>query len=264
MKKILITNDDGIFGAGIEPLVKEVSKIANVIVVAPEKEKSAVSHSLTLHEAIRSRKIGHNSYIINGTPADCVRFGFIALCKYKLDLVISGINQGPNLGNDVIYSGTVGGAREGALLDVPSLAVSLVIKTGKYFKTAASFASRLSDILLNTEKGSEIRMRMVGSKEKLERIFLNVNIPDAPENKIAGVEITTLGKRIYDEVVHRRKDPYGMPYYWLKGRLLSGKNIPGTDINAVNHSRVSITPLSVNNTDKETLDFLRKFLKNEF
>jgi 5'-nucleotidase len=264
MKKILITNDDGIFSAGIEPLVREVSKVAGVILVVPERERSAVSHSLTLHEAIRSRKICHNSYILNGTPADCVRFGFIALCKYKLDLVISGINQGPNLGNDVIYSGTVGGAREAALLDVPSFAVSLVGKTGKYFSTAARFAAKVSDFLLNTRKGGEIRQRMTGAKEKLERVFLNINVPDVPYGRLAGVEFTALGKRIYDEVVHYRKDPYGSPYYWLKGRLLSGRNVPGTDIGAVNKNRISITPLSVNNTDKETLSFLKDFLKNEF
>jgi 5'-nucleotidase len=245
MKKILITNDDGIFGLGLKPLVKEVSSFANVIVVVPDKERSAVSHSLTLQEPVRVRKIEKNVYILNGTPADCVRFGVIFLCKNKVDLVISGINFGANLGQDVIYSGTVGAAREAVFMGISSFAISLVGRTGKNFSVAAKFAVKIARFILENEFQ--------------QKILLNVNVPDIPYKKIRGTEITSLGKRIYDDTIHCRKDPYGLPYYWLKGRLLSGKDIPGTDISAIKNKKISITPLHTDYTDFSMIEKLKKY-----
>jgi len=212
MKQVLITNDDGILGVGLPPLIKEIEGIARVVVIVPDKERSAVSHSLTLHDPVRARKISRHTYVLSGTPADCVRFGILGLIKGKISLVISGINYGPNMGNDVVYSGTVAAAREGALLEIPSFAVSLVTKTGRHFASAARFARTLAKFILKDNAK--------------ERCFFNVNVPDVPFNKIKGVDITALGKRIYDDKIHTRKDPYGLPYYWLKGSILSGKTSP--------------------------------------
>ncbi|MFN3966357.1 MAG: 5'/3'-nucleotidase SurE [Endomicrobiia bacterium] len=245
MKKILITNDDGIFAIGLRPLVEGISSVGNVIVVVPDKERSAVSHSLTLQEPIRARKIYKNTYILNGTPADCVRFGIISICKNKVDLVISGINFGANLGQDVIYSGTVGAAREAVFMGYPSFAISLVSKAGKNFQTAAKFAVKIAKFLL---------------RNKFQKKFLlNVNVPDLPPNKITGIEITSLGERVYEDIVHHRKDPYGLSYYWLKSRLVKGKNIPGTDITAIKNKKISITPLSIDHTDFSMIEELKKY-----
>jgi len=246
MKKILITNDDGIFGLGLKPLVKEISSFANVIVVVPDKERSAVSHSLTLQEPVRVRKIEKNVYILNGTPADCVRFGIISLCKNKVDLVISGINFGANLGQDVIYSGTVGAAREAFFMGRSSFAISLVSKIGKNFSVAAKIAVKVAKFILK-------------NKFYKKPLFLNINVPDLPLEKIRGIEITSLGKRIYEDTVHYRKDPFGLPYYWLKSRLVYGRDIPGTDVSAVKNKKISITPLHTDNTDFLMIEELKKY-----
>ncbi len=244
MKKILITNDDGIFAIGLKPLVEEISSVGNVMVVVPDKERSAVSHSLTLQEPVRARKIDRRTYILNGTPADCVRFGVIFLCKNKVDLVISGINFGANLGQDIIYSGTVGAAREAIFMGISSFAISLASRTGKNFDTAAKFAVKVARFLL--------------SNKFQKKLLLNINVPDLPLNKILGVEITSLGKRIYADTIHCRKDPFGLPYYWLKSRLVYEKNIPGTDISAIKNKKISITPLHTNYTDFSLIEELKK------
>ena len=248
MTKILITNDDGILGVGLEPLVKEISKIAKVTVVVPDREYSASSHSLNLNQPVKAREITRNTYILGGTPVDCVRFGILKLCrKNKPDIIISGINFGSNLGQDVIYSGTVAAAREGLMLNVSSFSISLVSLNGKNFSTAAKFASKLTKIILNN--------KLVNSR----RILFNVNVPDIPLKKIRGVEITSLGKRTYTNVVVSRFDPVGLEYHWLKGPLPKsiGKNIPGTDINAIMNGKISITPLKIDTTDKEMLNKLK-------
>ncbi|MDI6640772.1 MAG: 5'/3'-nucleotidase SurE [Elusimicrobiota bacterium] len=258
MKKIVITNDDGIFGVGLAPLAKELSQLGKIVVIVPDKERSAVSHSLTLHKPIKVKKIDNRyifddkdriqTYIVDGTPADCVRFGFISICKYKLDLVVSGINFGPNLGNDVIYSGTVAAAREGAILGIPSIAVSLVSKSGKNFQTAAKIAYKIAKMIFDRDFLGKIT----------NTSFLNVNVPDLPLKKVSCIRITSLGERFYDETIQTRKDPYGLPYHWLKGKFLGGKNLLGTDIWSVNNNYVSITPLKINATDFMAIEKLKK------
>ncbi|OGS21526.1 MAG: 5'/3'-nucleotidase SurE [Elusimicrobia bacterium RIFOXYA2_FULL_39_19] len=241
MKTILISNDDGIFGYGLKPLVEEVSKIARVLVVVPEKEQSAVSHKLTLRDPVRSRQISKNTFIMDGTPADCVRYGIIRVGKRKIDLVISGVNYGSNLGIDVFYSGTVGAAREGAFMGIPSIASSLVSRTGKNFQPAAAFTAKLAKKVLDT-----------GKKD----ILLNVNIPDLPKSRLKGVKMTSLGNKIYDDTIHCKKDPYGLSYYWLKGNVIKSKNQPGTDLHTVENDMISITPLSIDGTNYEMLEKL--------
>jgi 5'-nucleotidase len=244
MKHILVTNDDGIYGPGLNPLVRELGKIAKVTIVVPDQERSGTSHSITLHKPLRIQKLNAQTYIVNGTPADCVRFGALSLMKRNVDLVVSGINSGPNMGHDVIYSGTVAGAREGALLKLPSFAISVADLIKSDFKLAARVALKLVKIIL---------------KEGLPAdIYLNVNVP----NKIKGYTITSLGQRIYDEEIECRTDPRGIKYYWLAGRFVSGVHQPGTDITVVEELNVSITPLQLNPTATQFFGVLNTWKQN--
>ena len=248
MKNILITNDDGIFAYGLKALVDEISKMGKVIVVVPDRERSAVSNTLTLMNPVRITQGGYptycrfekNTYICDGTPADCVRFGVIMLHDKKPDLVISGINYGGNLGQDVIYSGTVGAARESIILGIPSIAVSLVTKTGKHFGTAAKICRKTAEYILKNRK----------MKQENNELFFNINVPDIPMSKIRGIKFTQLGKRKYSDSIEKRYDPYGLPYYWLKGKVLPfHANANTTDVVSVQQNFVSITPLKLDITD---------------
>jgi 5'-nucleotidase len=244
MKTILITNDDGLHGPGLSPLERELSKIARVIVIVPHQERSATSHSITLHKPIRVDKLKKNMYVASGTPADCVRYGILAIASREIDLVVSGVNAGPNLGQDVVYSGTVAGAREGALMGIPSIAISTAELIGGNFKLASVVALKLARLTL--ERG------LPGNT------YLNVNVP----KKIKKFEITVLGKRIYDEKIECRTDPRGQKYYWLAGRFVSGIKEKGTDIGAVESSHVSITPLLLNPVDKPGIREFEKWITN--
>ncbi len=257
-KQILITNDDGIYAPGLLPLIKEMRKIGKVHVVVPNQEKSGVSHALTLDRPLRAFKIRNGidelkewdgMYVVNGTPADCVRLSVLSLFKgnkkkRKIDLVVSGINRGENIGEDVIYSATVAAAREASMLGVPGLAVSLQIRSGEYFSTAARYAYKVSKWIL---------------KNGLPQgIFFNLNVPDLPEKKVKTLEITRLGKRIYSEKIDLRRDPRGLKYYWLTGTAPSGISAPGTDIAALKRKMASLTPLRY---DPTAYDLVKK-LKN--
>jgi 5'-nucleotidase len=230
MKHILVTNDDGIYGPGLEPLVRELGKTAKVTAVVPDQERSGTSHSITLHKPLRVQKLNARTYIVNGTPADCVRFGALSLMRRQVDLVVSGINAGPNMGHDVIYSGTVAGAREGVLLKIPSFAVSIVDLLHPDFAAAARVAAKLAAAIFKSSLPPNI--------------YLNVNVP----NRARGYAVTSLGQRIYDEEIECRTDPRGMKYYWLAGKFVSGVQQPGTDITAVARSLVSLTPLQLDPT----------------
>jgi len=240
--RILLSNDDGLFGRGLEPLIYELKKIGDVFVVVPDTEKSASSHSITLHSPIRLVEKRKNVYTVTGTPSDCVRFGVIGIMKNRVDMIVSGVNDGPNLGDDCIYSGTVAAAREGAMLGIPAIAVSLVPPGRGNFKLASEYAAK---IVVTAKK---IRMPKYS--------FLNVNIPDT--DGIEGIELTKMGKRIYDEDIEERTDPRGYKYYWIAGERLSGHPDPGTDIKAISMSRISVTPLKVDQTDFSFLNDLKK------
>ena len=242
-KTILVTNDDGIYGPGLKPLVVELRKFAKVIVVIPDQERSGTSHSLTLHKPIRIQKVAPDTYLVNGTPADCTRYGALKLVPGGADAVISGINSGPNFGNDVNYSGTVAGAREGCMLGISSLAVSVAEPVGGNFKTAAKVAAKMAKSIL--------------SKPLPAKIYLNVNIP----KKAKGFRITGLGRRIYDEQIDSRTDPRGRKYYWLSGKPVSEVQCDGTDIAEAKKGYVSVTPLKIDPTAKELFPIFREWVE---
>ncbi len=244
--KIIITNDDGIFGFGLLPLVKELSKLGEVCTIVPEKEMSASSHSLSLLIPVRVREIfvgKYKIYIVSGTPADCVRLGIIELQKRSTDIVVSGINQGGNLGYDVIYSGTVAAAREGVLLGKTGIAVSTLGKDRNYDYIAKITKYIVKKIYLSKIMG-----------------LFNINFP---QGKIKGIKITMLGESPYRDIVYRRKDPIGLPYYWLKSGLTKSKEIKeGTDIWAVKNGYISLTPLSYELTNYNDIPKLKSIFSD--
>ena len=241
---ILITNDDGIYADGIIELAKSISKIANVYVVAPESQKSATGHAITIHNPIMVHKIdmGENikSYAISGTPADCVKVGIEGLFKdINIDLVLSGINNGSNLGTDVIYSGTVSAALEGFILNKPSIAISYdeVNVKREIYKDASKYVVNLVENI----------------KDKLDLLndcILNVNIPNT---KIKGSKITKLGQRNYDNAMVEKINPFGQKYYWIGGKLMELDQDEDSDIACVKDGYISITPINIEMTN------LRKF-----
>ena len=231
---ILVCNDDGIHGPGLPALIAAMRRLGRVTVSVPEHERSADSHSLTLHKPIRVRRQAGDIYTLNGSPADCARFGILEILKGKVDLVVSGINRGYNLGEDVIYSGTVAAAMEATLLKIAAAAFSLD-PDGKDYRPAAAFAQRLA--------------RQILSKGLPKGVCLNVNFPAiAAKTYTAGIP-ACLGRRIYGTTLTRRRDPRGLEYYWLAGRQVSGIDDPGTDVAAVSRGKVSVTPLKIDSTD---------------
>jgi 5'-nucleotidase len=251
MPTILVTNDDGISSTGIKMLAKALRSVGEVFVVAPETEQSAVSHSLTLHRPLRHREVDHNSFYVNGTPTDCVVIAVNKLLPHRPDIILSGINHGGNLGDDITYSGTVAAAMEGTMLGIPSVAVSLVIdfadngdylKSESRFATAAEYAGKLSRNVL--EKGLP--------KDTL----LNVNVPDT--GKINGVKITKQGKLVYDGAIRELSDPRGRTCYWIGGGIPQWESGEKTDLEAVRNSFISVTPVHLDLTNYEAIRYLEE------
>jgi 5'-nucleotidase len=239
--RILVTNDDGIYSEGIRKLADALRGIGEVFIVAPDREQSAASHALTLNRPLRLLQLEENEWIVDGTPTDCVNLAVLSILKGRRpDMVVSGINFGPNLGDDVTYSGTISAAFEGALLSVPSIAFSATVGPHFSFDRCALFAARLTQHVLDGD-------RQPG-------IILNVNFPVGP---FAGVRITKLGKRIYGEGVIERKDPRGKKYYWIGGEPPVWHPGEGTDFAAVADGFISITPLHLDMTHHESIPRLR-------
>jgi 5'-nucleotidase len=233
MYKILISNDDGLKAPGLRPLMKELSKIGKVYVIVPKTQMSGTGHGITLAKYKKVEKIEKDFYVIKGgTPADCVKYGLYNFLKNKIDLVVSGINTCPNLGQDVIYSGTVGAAREGALKGVPSLAVSAAEMGATEYEHSA-IATR------------EIAEKILKSKNFFKNICLNINIPQ----NYKGIKVVPLGLRIYDENVKTVVDEKGNFSYRLSGEYISGGKNEGTDIDIVDKGYISVTPLQIDQTD---------------
>jgi 5'-nucleotidase len=231
MTRILITNDDGIFSQGIRLLASSLAEIAEVFVVAPDREQSATGHSLTLSRPLRMQKTEENWYAVDGTPTDCINLGVLSLLKdHPPDLICSGINFGLNLGDDVTYSGTVSATFEGTLLGIPSVAFSQQVGEGFSFAPAASFARRLVEVLLAGELPRDL--------------LLNVNVP---AGAIQGVSFTRLGRRVYKQSVVENRDPRGRKYYWIAGTP-QWDRASGTDFEAVSTGRISVTPLHLDLT----------------
>lgn len=232
--KILLTNDDGINAPGINALYGEMKKISQVSIVAPETEQSAMGHAITPYNPLRIKEVYRDGslygYSVNGTPADCVKLGAMAIFKELPDMLVSGINFGPNLGVDIIYSGTVSAATEGAILGIPSLAISLATREESAdYSFAAVFAR---DLCLKVKE-----------KKLPAGILLNVNIPAVPRAKIKGVKITRQGKVRFKDTFEKRQDPRGNTYYWLTGESIKEEDDGETDRKAVRENYVSITPL---------------------
>lgn len=242
---ILISNDDGFYSEGIKILAQKLGSLGKVITVAPDQERSAASHSLTLHRPLRVKKIANDAYAVDGTPTDCITLGVKEILPRTPDLIVSGINKGANLGDDVHYSGTVSAAVEGGIMGIPSIAISLMGRDHFDFSGAARFAVRLAKKVL---------------KEGLPHgVILNVNVPDLSLEKIRGHQFTKQGKRNYGDIIAERIDPRGRKYYWIGGDQFAFENIPDSDCNAVLAHYISITPIKVNLTDHEFLDKLRKW-----
>ncbi|MDZ7343622.1 MAG: 5'/3'-nucleotidase SurE [candidate division KSB1 bacterium] len=246
---ILITNDDGIFAPGLFALYESLRQIAEVAVVAPDSEKSAVGHAITLSDPLRvtpfekyGKFFGH---AVNGTPADCVKIAYFALLPRKPDMVISGINYGSNTGINIIYSGTVSAATEATILGMPSFAISLTTFKDADFTFAAKFAAKLVPIILQRglPKGT----------------FLNINVPNVTEAEIRGVAITRMGQSIYDDKYDRRVDPRNRVYYWLTGSKINGEDSEEVDDGAIEKNLVSITPIHYDLTNYSYLEELKRW-----
>lgn len=241
MPRILVTNDDGIYSEGIRKLADALRSIGEVIIVAPDREQSAASHALTLNRPLRLLQLEADEWIVDGTPTDCVNLAVLKLLKEnRPDIVVSGINFGPNLGDDVTYSGTISAAFEGALLKIPSIAFSALVGEHFSFDDCAPFAAALTKYVLDGDRDPGI--------------VLNVNFPLGP---FKGVRATRLGRRVYSEGVIERLDPRGRKYYWIGGEAPTWHSEEGTDFDAVQNGYVSITPLHLDLTHHASIPRLK-------
>lgn len=241
---ILVTNDDGIQSPALEQLRLQLAALGRVSIVAPDRNQSATSQALTLHRPLRIHAVGENAWSVDGTPADCVLVAFHGRLMEPPTLVVSGINHGPNMGEDVFYSGTVAAAIEGALQGVPALAASLVTRQPTDFAEPAAMVAGFVRQML--ERGMP------------ERMLLNVNFPFRAKSELAGVQVTRLGSRVYEDTLVRKVDPRGRDYYWIGGEDPVWRPDPDTDFHAVHHGYVSVTPMHLDLTDTRGVEQLRR------
>lgn len=232
---ILVTNDDGIHSPALLQLKTQLSAFGRVTIVAPDRNQSATSQSLTLHRPLRIHPHGDEVYSVDGTPADCVLIAFHGMLIERPDLVVSGINHGPNMGEDVFYSGTVAAAIEGALQGVPAIAASLVTRALTDFAEPASLLGGI--------------VRQVLERGLPKELLLNVNFPFRPRAQLKGIQLTRLGSRVYQDTLVKKVDPRGKDYYWIGGEDPIWKPIEGTDFHAVDAGFISVTPMQLNLSD---------------
>ncbi len=244
--RILLSNDDGYFSPGIELLANTLSCIAEITVVAPERDRSGASNSLTLDRPLRLRQAANGYYFVNGTPTDCVHLAVTGMLDYLPDMVISGINLGANMGDDTIYSGTVAAATEGYLLGVPSLAVSLASHQAAHFESAAEIARRVVERCLSDPWDKPV--------------LLNINVPDLPVEKLRGIQVTRLGKRHKAEGVVKQISPRGETVFWIGAAGSARDAGEGTDFFAVENGFASITPLQIDLTHGAQIDVIRSWI----
>ncbi|WP_174873364.1 5'/3'-nucleotidase SurE [Vogesella oryzae] len=243
--RILISNDDGYFAPGLAALAASLSKLADVVVVAPERDRSGASNSLTLDRPLSVKKAANGFYYVNGTPTDCVHVAVTGFLEQRPDLVISGINHGPNMGEDTLYSGTVAAATEGFLLGIPAIAVSLAGKNN-HFDGAARVASDLVQRFI--------------AKPFASPMLLNVNVPDLPPDQLGAFEVTRLGRRHMAEPVIRAQNPRGETVYWVGPVGPEQDAGDGTDFNAIRRKQVSVTPLMIDLTARDQLGAIKTWL----
>lgn len=248
--RVLISNDDGIHAPGIAALYEAIRDLAEVHVVAPEAERSAVGHAITIYNPLKTKKIykdGHFfGYAVDGTPADCVKLALSALLPEPPDFVISGINLGPNAGISVLYSGTVSAATEGTVLGIPSMAISL-----------NTFADPLWDTAKHVARDLLLRLQVDGLPKDT---LLNVNVPNIPYEELQGSQITRMGRSRYIETFERRTDPRGNEYYWMDGEMALLEDPEATDVHALESGFVSLTPLGFDLTKHAALPHFEKWL----
>jgi 5'-nucleotidase len=244
--RILLSNDDGYFAPGLAALAEALSKFAEIIVVAPERDRSGASNSLTLDRPLLVRRSHNGFHYVNGTPTDCVHLAVTGLLDQMPDMVISGINHGANMGDDTIYSGTVAAATEGFLLGIPSIAVSLASKAAGHYVTAARVACEMFE---------RFRDRPIAFP-----LLLNVNVPDVAYDQLAGIEVTRLGRRHKAEPVIKSTNPRGDVVYWVGAAGDAQDAGAGTDFHAVAQGKVSVTPLQIDLTQYTSLDHVRSWL----
>ena len=246
---ILVTNDDGIDSEGLLSLKQALSQVGDVAVIAPQHNWSVAGHNKTIQKPLRVAKVkladGDDAYSTDGTPSDCVNLGVLGVLERRPDLVVAGINKGPNLGEDITYSGTVAAAMEGVLAGIPSIAVSLADYYRWDFAFAGQFTARLAQHFYSNGLGKDV--------------LLNVNVPNLPRDKIASVEITRLGKRVYREFLKQQTDASGKEYYLIDGDLPSGIPEEGTDYQAIVENRISITPIHLDLTNHRLIEHLRRW-----
>jgi 5'-nucleotidase len=245
---ILITNDDGYLAPGIKALAEELSRVAEISVVAPDRNRSGASNSLTLHRPLRVEQAPDGFYYVDGTPTDCVHLALSGFLEMSPDMVVSGINAGPNLGDDVLYSGTVAAAMEGRYLGLPAIAVSLMGKPARHYDCAATITRRLVDRLISAPLPDDT--------------LLNLNVPDRPLEEVVSTCATRLGFRHKAESVLRQNDPYGRPVYWLGPPGDAEDAGPGTDFHAVEHAIASVTPMHIDLTRHQGIESLQNWLED--
>ena len=244
--RILISNDDGYFAPGLACLAEHLSKVAEVVVVAPERDRSGASNSLTLDRPLKLKRAANGFHYVNGTPTDCVHLAVTGMLEYQPDMVVSGINAGANMGDDTIYSGTVAAATEGFLLGIPALAVSLAGRELRHYETAARVATEL--------------VQRFAAQQSRHPWLLNVNVPDVPYEQLQGRQVTRLGKRHKAEPVIKALTPAGETVYWVGPAGKAQDAGEGTDFNALLGQRVSITPLQIDLTQFNQLDAVTDWL----
>jgi 5'-nucleotidase len=245
--RILLSNDDGYFAPGLAALYEALAGLGEIVVVAPEQNRSGASNSLTLDRPLFLKKAASGFYFVNGTPTDCVHLAVTGMLEYLPDIIVSGINNGANMGDDTIYSGTVAAATEGFLLGIPSIAVSMTSFEGKHYETAGRVARELVERQVN----NPIR----------QPVLLNVNVPDIPYSQLQGMEVTRLGRRHKAEPVVKMNSPRNETVYWVGAAGAAADAGPGTDFNAIEQNRVSITPLQIDLTHTAQLPAIRDWMK---
>lgn len=245
--RILLSNDDGYQAPGLSALHGAISRVAQTVVVAPDRDRSGASNSLTLELPIRAREMANGFIQVEGTPTDCVHLAITGLLEEEPDMVVSGINAGANMGDDVLYSGTVAAATEGRFLGYPAMAVSIASHTPRYFETAARVAERLV---------GRLREQPIAADS-----ILNVNVPDLPYEELQGIVATRLGHRHKAEPVVKSEDPRGRPIYWVGPAGAEQDAGPGTDFHAVRNGFVSVTPLQVDLTRHPAVPLVHEWLE---
>ncbi|MSR23061.1 MAG: 5'/3'-nucleotidase SurE [Gemmatimonadetes bacterium] len=243
--RILCTNDDGFMATGLRVLASAALRIGQVTVVAPDREQSATSHSLTLHHPLRSRRTSDGTLVVDGTPTDCVILAVNALMEDRPQFCLSGVNHGQNLGDDVLYSGTVAAAMEAVVLGIPSVAISYA---GPDFESIEGWEPKLSDLLVQL---------LTGRPDFPASTLLNVNLPPLPPDEVHGVRITSLGERRYSDSLTRAKDPSGREYFWIGGGATHWKGRPDSDFRAVDEGYISVTPLHLDLTNYDLIEELQ-------